>query len=112
MLALKAQLPRCDIATMLYNQPLLFFNQPSHDIVQQVAKNYRLFSEELPEIVDSMVQERPAVLFIDHGYLIKGLPHLKSVSKHSAYPTDSTSCANLLWSFFGRSLEDRYNQIF
>ena len=63
-------------------------------------------------MVDSVVQERPAVLFINKEYLKEGLPHVRSVSKHAPYPADSTMCANLLWSFFGRSLEDEHNCIF
>lgn len=78
----------------------------------QVSENYRIFSGEVPELVDSVVQERPAVLFINREHLEEGLPHVKSVSKYTPYPTDSTSCANLLWSFFGRSLEDEYDRIF
>jgi len=120
MLALKEKLPRVDLAHMLYLQPMLFFNQPTADIIDQVSKTYTLLCNELPDtveahgalLVDSMVQERPAILFIEHDFLAWGLPQLKSVSKHSTYPTDSVSCANLIWSFFGRSLEDQYNQIF
>jgi len=63
-------------------------------------------------VLIASLQERPAILFIEHDFLAWGLPQLKSVSKHSTYPTDSVSCANLIWSFFGRSLEDQYNQIF
>lgn len=78
----------------------------------QVSENYKIFSSELQDMVDSVVQERPAVLFIDVEHLQEGLPLVKSISKHAPYPADSTGCANLLWSFFGRSLEDKYNRIF
>ena len=36
-LRMQAQLPRCDLAQMLYLQPQLFFNQPTDDIVEQVT---------------------------------------------------------------------------
>ena len=77
----------------------------------QIAVNYQLFSRELPQMdVDTVVQERPAILFIESDLLESGLPEIKSMT--SPHPTDSTTCANLLWAIFGRSLEDRYNQVF
>ena len=76
----------------------------------QVSSNYSLFTQELPEMdVDTVVQERPAVLFIENNLLHSGLPELRAMTATSF--ADSTTFANLLWAIFGRSLEDRLDQV-
>lgn len=95
---------------MVQLQPLLFLGSPGPEVAGQVAGNYQLFRHELPQLdVDTVVQEKPAVLFIHKDMLIEGLPQLRSMTH--PYSADSTTVANLIWATFGRALEDLHNQI-
>jgi len=40
---MKEKLPRVDLAHMLYLQPMLFFNQPTADIIDQVTLSHSIF---------------------------------------------------------------------
>ena len=82
-----------------------FLGQPAADVDCQVCSNYDLLQRQLPGVnVDELFQERPAMLFIDPGCVPLGLQQLQEVMKT---PHDTSTVSNLLWAFYGPSLEDR-----
>jgi hypothetical protein len=59
LLALKAALPRCNVAAMATLQPALFLGRPAAQLAAQVGGAYAALAADLPlPYVDAMVQVR------------------------------------------------------
>ncbi|CAL8462789.1 g2322 [Coccomyxa elongata] len=95
LLCLKRLLPRCNVASMVALQPQMFLARTPDQLEAQVGSAYDIIQRDLPvTYVDAMIQERPAILFIDIGCLPKAVEQLQDVI---AYPTDPATLSNLLW---------------
>ncbi|KAK9907759.1 hypothetical protein WJX75_009405 [Coccomyxa subellipsoidea] len=95
LMCLKRLLPGCNIASMVALQPQMFLARTTEQLEAQVGSAYSIIQRDLPiSYVDAMIQERPAILFIDVGCLPNAVEQLKDVI---AYPTDPATLGNLLW---------------